>query len=88
MTGRHAGPRCVGSGLSRDGTAVRAVGTASRASRRVGAEPPPKVLAPGAPLSASHCSVTPLFTSYVSTQMWFRVFFPRHILHGRMLSVS
>ena len=39
------------------------------------------------PLPDSHCFVTPLFTSYIFTQMWFRVFFPRHILHGRMLSV-
>ena len=39
------------------------------------------------PLPDSHCFVTPLFTSYIFTQMWFSVFFPRHILHGRMLSV-
>lgn len=48
-------------------------------------EPPvPPIL----PLTYSHCSVTPLFTSYIFTQMWFSVFLPRHILHGRMLSVS
>ena len=39
------------------------------------------------PLPGSHCFVTPLFTSYIFAQMWFSVFFPRHILHGRMLSV-
>lgn len=41
-----------------------------------------------APTPDSHCSVIPLFTSDSFTQMWFSVFFPRHILHGRMLSVS
>lgn len=40
------------------------------------------------PPHLSNCSVTPLFTSYIFTQMWFSVFFPSHILHGRMLSVS
>lgn len=40
------------------------------------------------PLLDSHCSVTPVFTSYIFTQMWFSVFFLRHILHGRMLPVS
>lgn len=48
---------------------------------------PPPTSSP-LPISASHCSVTPLFTSYIFTQMWFSVFFPSHILHGRMLSVS